>query len=164
MASFSLFVLCHSPSYAFRAMFQILTTSFLALLISGIKTEAEPLSGSLGVPLTGSGSYKDGHHEYLQAFHHGQHHGIGGNVDTGVSSGVGHAIINPQIQDQPSGVASQDQVPHSAIGGGQFVGSPVVGGGSVIPQVGVPVVPSKSEVPLHFGARAIGKAILGVCS
>lgn len=134
-------------------------TVLLAVLISGIKTEAEPLTG----PLPGSGPYKDSSaaHEYLQAFHHGgQHHGggIGGNGVSGENpssqNAVAHSILSSQIQDQSGlgGVGSQDQVSHGSAVPPHIVG-PIVTGSSVIP----PYFQQKSEVAgLHFGARAIG--------
>lgn len=121
--------------------FQVYYTLLLVLLVSGIKSEAEPL--------TSSSLYQDvGHHDFLKSFHHGGHHGgssESGNSGSGVSNPVS---LSPQVQDQNAG-ASQDQVAHASVGQVGQVGSPIVG--PVSPYIG-----QKSEVPLHFGARAIG--------
>ncbi|XP_065204935.1 uncharacterized protein LOC135834885 [Planococcus citri] len=135
-------------------------TVLLAILISGIKTEAEPLTGTLGGP----NAYKDGSlaHDYIQAFHHGgQHHSVGG-VGSGVSGGgvsdgsssssgaIGHPVLSSQIQDQSGlGVVPQDQASHGSAVPPHVVGGPIVAGPSYYPH--------KSEVAaLHLGARAIG--------
>lgn len=122
--------------------FQIHYTLLLVLLVSGIKSEAEPL--------TSSSLYQDvGHHDFLKSFHHGGHHG-GSSENVNSGSGVTNPVsLSPQIQDQNAG-ASQDQVAHASVG---QVGSPVLS--PVVSPVS-PYVGQKSDVPLHFGARAIG--------
>lgn len=121
-------------------------------MVSGIRGEAEPLTGN---PL-----FKDGvHHEYL--FHHGHHNSGNDRSPTGGSVGIGQLIPDNQIHDQS--VASQD--PASQVGQSGQIGQTGQGGQvgqSVVSGMGpssVPFVGQRADIPFHLGARAIGKII-----
>lgn len=130
--------------------FQAIPVIFSIFLVSGIRSEAEPLSGSA--------LYKEGHHDYLQSFHHGgQHHpSVGSGSDVGNAGGsvvgVGHpGGVSQPIQDQNTAVTS-DQIAHQSVG--QVGGHPGQGQIPVVHPVVPPFVP-KAEFPHYFG-RAIG--------